>query len=147
MIVQLCNTTEPNEKLIKELIDIVNVDATPYGQIDIEAPTMLIATVSGLYNYCYIPDYGKYYYVSEPTRAQNGMSYYKMEVDPLMSNASDILNLDVTVERQQSNFNEYINDGTFVADTREFIQCVNFSNGFNDTGELILVTAGGVATI
>lgn len=148
MTVTLYTTSSPNNKIIKDLDDGFEIlNAEPYGDIDINNPNMLLGTVNGIYNYAYIDDYGKYYFVDEPVRAQNGLSVYPFKLDPLMSNASEILELQAVIERQAGRFNEYIADGTFIPDTREFIQCVNFSNGFNSSGELILITAGGIASI
>lgn len=148
MTVSFYTTTSPNNKIIKDLgtaYEVENVE--PFGDIDLNAPQLLMGTISEIYNYCYIPAYGKYYFVDEPIRTQNGLSVYPLKIDPLMSNASQILELEAVIERQAERFNEYIADGTFIPDTREFIQCVNFTNGFNSTGELILITAGGVASI
>lgn len=148
MTVMFYNTTSPNNKIIKDISDGYEVDnVEPFGEIDLNNPQLLMGSISSAYNYCYISEYDKYYFVDEPIRTQNGLSIYPLRIDSLMSNASQILELDAVIERQESIFNEYINDGTFVPDTREFIQCVNFSGGFNSTGELILITAGGVANI
>lgn len=147
MIIYLYKINEAPNKLVKTLGAPESVNASPYGPINIEAPEMLLGDEAIDYNYAFVPAYGKYYFVREPSLDANGLVVYPFEVDPLMSNAAEILNLDVTIERQERNFNEYIADGTFVPDSREFIEVVNFEDGFNENGELILITAGGAATI
>ena len=38
----------------------------------------------------------------------------------------------------------YINDGSWVNTNRMNQSIINFANGFNDNGEFILITAGGM---
>lgn len=147
MNVTLYKVSDPNNKLIKTLGTGTDVSAAAYDPQSVEQPQLLLSTANSDYNYAYISDFGKYYFIGEPILNNDGILVYPLTLDPLMTYADDILNLDAVIQRQAENFNEYINDGTFIPDTREFIQCVNFSTGFNDTGELILITAGGVATI
>ena len=147
MIVQMYHTDSPNNKLIKDLSLYKTYDATPYGPVDVDKPQMIFSSDISDYNYAYIPEYNKYYFVNAPVLSSDGMAVYELECDALMTNYEDILNLDVTIKRSETIFNEYIDDGTFVPDTREFVQCVTFEDGFNETGELILITAGGIATI
>ena len=39
---------------------------------------------------------------------------------------------------------KYINDGSFINTNRMDQSIINFANGFNDNGEFILITAGGM---
>ena len=61
-----------------------------------------------------------------------------------MSFKGDILALKVVVEKQsmKSNGDEYIDDGSLVTDNLMFKNVYTFANGFNDSGEYILITAG-----
>ena len=147
MLITFYKIDEPNNKLVKTLIGGFQVDATLYDPISLEQPQVILSSEYDNYNYAYIEQYDRYYFVGEPILDHDGLFIYPFMIDVLMSNKDQILELEATIQRQEYNFNEYINDGTFIPDTREFIQCINFTNGFNDTGELILITAGGVATI
>ena len=147
MLITFYKIDEPNNKLVKTLIGGFQVDATLYEPYSLEQPQVILSTAYDDYNYAYIEDYDRYYFVGEPIMDHDGLIIYPFMIDVLMSNKDQILDLEATIQRQEYNFNEYINDGTFIPDTREFIQCINFTNGFNDSGELILITAGGVATI
>ena len=67
-----------------------------------------------------------------------------MKVDPLMSFRADILALKVVVNKQSDpvHGDEYIDDGSLVADNLMFKTVYNFPEGFNDEGEYFLITAG-----
>ena len=67
-----------------------------------------------------------------------------MEVDPLMSFKRDVLALTVVVSKQSdvTNGDEYIDDGSLVTDNQLFKTVYNFTDGFNDTAQYILITAG-----
>ena len=87
---------------------------------------------------------GAYYYFIT-VEALPGGSRYRIvgKRDPLTSFKNEILMLDVIVDKNQYESNMYIDDGSFLIESRENIQLLNFSGGFNDTGSYILIAAGG----
>ena len=84
-----------------------------------------------------------YYYIT--VEALPGGSRYRIvgKRDPLTSFKNDILMLDAVVDKNQYESNMYIDDGSFITESRENIQLINFSSGFNDSGSYILIAAGG----
>ena len=96
------------------------------------------------YNYAYIPDFQRYYSITYKTSYRDGIWDVSFEVDVLMSFRNDINNLNVIVDKQTSSDigDERIDDGSLVTENVMFQTVYNFPNGFNDTGEYILITAG-----
>ena len=49
------------------------------------------------------------------------------------------------IDKQQNegHSNLYLNDGSYVIDSRSYNTILNFSGGFNNGGKFILITAGG----
>lgn len=96
------------------------------------------------YNYAYIPEFQRYYSVKDRTSYRYGIWDVSFEVDVLMSFRNDILNLNAVVDKQSlaSVGNEYIDDSSLVTENVMFQTIYNFPNGFNNTGEYILITAG-----
>ena len=96
------------------------------------------------YNYAYIPDFQRYYDITDRSCFRESIWDVSMSVDVLMSFRGDINQLDVVVDKQSMdiNGNEYIDDSSLVAENVMFQTVYNFSAGFNDTGEYILITAG-----
>lgn len=96
------------------------------------------------YNYAYIPEFQRYYSITDKTSYRDGIWDVSFEVDVLMSFRNDINNLNVIVDKQTSSDigDERIDDGSLVTENVMFQTVYNFPNGFNDTGEYILITAG-----
>lgn len=114
-------------------------------EVDIMNPVILFDTDEILrYNYAYIPEFQRYYNISARNVLREGLFEVSFDVDVLMSFRSDILNLSVIVDKQsmEENGNEYIDDSSLVAENVMFQTVYNFPNGFNSTGEFILITAG-----
>ena len=53
--------------------------------------------------------------------------------------------MSVIIDKQENMIgaNLFIDDGSFVTENKEFNSVINFPSGFNDSGEYILITAGG----
>lgn len=152
MHINLYKNKDPNNKLVKDLELIVSIaTATPYDDISIVSPTLILSNVSitllAQCNYLYIEEFNRYYFIDSIDLSNNGLYTVSASIDVLMSYHNEIKDLKVIVSRQQNAYNEYIADGTFIADSRTFTEAINFSNGFNDDGEYILVTAGGIASL
>lgn len=96
------------------------------------------------YNYAYIPEFQRYYSIENRTCYRDGLWDVSMKVDVLMSFRNDIINLQAIVDKQSMEVNgdEYIDDGSLVSDNNTFSTVYNFPNGFNNTGEYVLITAG-----
>ena len=114
-------------------------------EVNIMAPTIIFDTNEVIrYNYAYIPELQRYYTVESVNAYREGLWDVSFSVDVLMSFRGDILVLSVIVDRQSmpENGDEYIDDGSLVADNVMFTRLHEFENGFNDYPEYILITAG-----
>ena len=96
------------------------------------------------YNYAYIPAFERYYTIVNRESYRTNLWDVTFKVDVLMSFRNDIMNLNVIVDKQTSPIigNEFIDDGSLVTENVMFQKIYNFPQGFNDTGEYILITAG-----
>lgn len=96
------------------------------------------------YNYAYIPELQRYYVIQSINAFREGIWDVSMAVDVLMSFRGDIMALSVIVDKQsmQENGDEYIDDGSLVTDNVMFTRVHQFSDGFNNYPEYILITAG-----
>lgn len=115
------------------------------GDVNIMSPTIRFDTEEVLrYNYAYIPELQRYYAISAITSYRDGMWDVDFAVDVLMSFRGDIMALSVIVDKQTmpENGDEYIDDGSLVTDNAMFTRVHQFSGGFNDYPEYILITAG-----
>lgn len=96
------------------------------------------------YNYAYVPELQRYYEIESIDIVREGIYDVSFTVDVLMSFRGHILQLTAIVDKQTmgENGDEYIDDGSLVMDNVMFTQTYNFPDGFNDTPEYILITAG-----
>ena len=111
------------------------------------SPSLQIQDIAVIgYNYCYIPDFGRYYYINDINALRANLFELSLGVDVLMTYASAIRNNSAIIDKAQSQGTayKYINDGSWVNTNRMTQEVVNFSGGFNDNGEFILITAGGM---
>ena len=97
------------------------------------------------YNYMYIPQFQRYYFINDIIVKENGLWEIHADVDVLFSNYTDIYESKAILNKSQdvSNANMYINDGSFVMDSHKFDQIVKFPYGLSDSGHNILICAGG----
>ena len=129
----------------KNIIGGSMFDGVPREEISVMMPTIRFETDEVLrYNYAYIPELQRYYTITDKTVYRQGIWDITFSVDVLMSFRGDILNLAVVADKQsmKENGNEYIDDSSLVAENVMFQTVYNFQNGFNSSGEFILITAG-----
>lgn len=142
------NSDEPN-KINKTLDDFyeTKLNGTLRDETSVINPIILVDNVIdsiSFFNYCYIPEFKRYYFIKEVTVVRNKLFRLFLEIDVLMSYKEDILNLDCVINKQENNSTPYINDNSRIYENRNFTSIVNYENGFDDDGNFILLTAGGI---
>ena len=152
MNIKLCSSVSEIVAINKDVSIIDDVSATIKGALSVENPVLILQYKSDIQsnvNYVYIPEYNRYYFVTDIINLTGGRYELHCKVDVLMSFKDYILNLSCIVDKQSSkdNANMYLDDGSFVVQSKEFVDTINFPRGFNDNGEFILITAGGGVTV
>ena len=97
------------------------------------------------YNYMYIEEFGRYYFIDEIVSVRNGLWTIMATVDVLMSFRKDILESSVIIDKAEDEdiSNLYLDDGSFVMDSRKYNEVKEFPSGLNENGSYILICAGG----
>ena len=147
MEIKLYKTSSPRKKLVKELSDGITLTGTLRGQSSVMSPSLQIQDMSVIgYNYCYIPDFGRYYYINGINALRANLFDLSLGIDVLMTYAEAIRNNAAIIDKvqPQKGAMPYINDGSYVSTNKMYQTIINFSGGFNDNGEFILITAGGM---
>lgn len=101
------------------------------------------------FNYCYISDFGRYYFITNITAIRTGIWKIDCGVDVLMSFKTEILNLDVIVSDLsigESPTETYMQGGQWATTVKNKTDIINFPYGLLDDGEYILITSGGIAS-
>lgn len=106
------------------------------GNDSILTPKLILSGVNvANYNYVYIPDFGRYYFITSIDVVDTRRHRISCDVDVLMSFAADIKNLTVISTHAQSNFNRYLPDSVPVSARRNII-VKEFSQGEINSGNI-----------
>lgn len=146
MVIDLYINSSENNRVSKVLSDKFELTGTLRGETNVINPEILIEHTNPTgYNYAYIPEFNRYYFINEFTAVRNGLWRVRLAVDVLETYKTQIKQMPAIIDKQQNkgNSNLYLNDGSYVIDSRSYNTILNFSGGFNDGGEFILITAGG----
>lgn len=145
MEITLYKTSEENNKIDKTLSEPYNMTGSLRNESSVIRPSILIEIENPTkYNYMYIPDFGRYYFIKEMTAVRTNLWRLDCEVDVLKSYANEIKTLTVIIDKNKdySRTNQYLDDGSFIIENKNTIEIKNFSSGFNDEASYVLVTAG-----
>ena len=92
------------------------------------------------YNYCYIQDLGRYYFI-ESVEKMNGAIYkIRLTVDVLKSFSTQIENINAIITKSENPDDNFVDCEKSENYTSEVI---NLTDNFNHNGNLILVTSLG----
>lgn len=145
MEVVLFHNASDDRVINKVLVGGESFIGVPRDELDVMTPVIRFENDGVLrYNYAYIPSLQRYYVINSINAYREGVWDVSMAVDVLMSFRGDIMALPVIVDKQSmpENGDEYIDDGSLVTDNIMFTRLHEFSGGFNDYPEYILITAG-----
>lgn len=93
------------------------------------------------YNYCYIEEFHRYYYIDDVTEEFNGLAVCKLSVDVLMSYKTDILNTVGLINHADQN--QYLHDDNIVTNTKCTKQIVTFPQSLPTDTDYVLIVSGG----
>lgn len=143
-IILYVNNSEKN-KIGKTLTNDSSLSGTLRDATNIINPVILIEISEiGNYNYCYINNFNRYYFITDITVIRTGLFAISLMVDVLESFKSDIKNLSVILLNTQNvGSSNYLPSPVFRNNVKSKTDILNFPNGLNDSGEFILITAGG----
>ena len=94
------------------------------------------------FNYLYCSKFGRFYFVNEITVVRTGILDLHCTVDELDSFAADILANTVIIDKQEKQFNLYLNDDGLKIQQNPLVQTWNFPHGFGEGYEYVMVVAG-----
>lgn len=151
--INLYITADENNKLNKTLTDLTPFNGAFRDNVNIMSPVFNIETGLdiSLYNYAYIPEFHRYYFIKNITAVRTGLWQLELNIDVLMSYSSGIQALSAVIRRNTNLYNTYINDNNYMSLNYPRIQTKLFPNGFGiwnyiltTTGKAGSTTVGGV---
>lgn len=145
MDIILCrNNSEPN-KINKVLSDQYTLSGTLKEQTSITSPAIMIESGNPVnFNYAYIPDFNRYYFISDIINVSNNLWRINLKVDVLESFKNDILSSSAILsDSEVTGSDKYMSGDVWKTKVKDTTNIINFPSGLLENGEFILITAGG----
>lgn len=144
MTIKLYTNTSPADFVTKSITQ-VGTDLTGYQResTTILNPDIMIeaASIPSNVNYAYITEFGRYYFVGDIETVRNGLYRLPCRVDALSTWATQLKACKGIVHRAESQYNTYLDDGSFKAYANPHVITMDFPTGFY-TSSYILAIAG-----
>ena len=148
MSVKLCHNSSPVEKIGKNLDSGSSFDCVLKADTSVLKPTIILSSDAAsikTYNYMYIDDFKRYYFIDDIVSKNNNLWEISGHVDVLETYKAGIKSNKAVIRRQQNIYNLYLNDPDFITYNNEKIQTLKFKNGttpFSKTLTYVLVING-----
>ena len=141
------NLSEPN-RIVKNVEPIITLNGELKQETSIIDPEFIIAGDLDDFvgcNYCTISEFGRSYFVRDITSVRAGLVRLRCHVDVLSSFANEILSNRAIIRRQETDWNLYLNDGSFRVYQNPDVVTHPFPQGFT-AKEFVLSVAGSAPT-
>jgi len=150
MNVYLCSMNSENNAINKSITTIKHVSAIVKHDCSIYRPTLILhydSTMENI-NYLYIPEFERYYFITNITAMTGSRYEVTCKCDVLESFKSEILGLSVILDStQNTGGNKYLNGDAWVHNVKDTTFIDRFPNSLPTSPQNILITAGGLANL
>ena len=146
MTITFYNNLSERKVIKKTLTNALNLSGTLREATSITNPIITVEFSSAIvdYNYCYIPDFNRYYFVVDAKSMRNNLWAITLKVDVLMSFQEAILNTPAIIDHTSSpNTTKYMPSESWKNLVKDKTDIISFSDGLSESGGYVLITAGG----
>lgn len=144
MTIKLYKTPSEVNKVTKVLNDEISLTGELRESSSVITPIIKIEEDDLTdYNYAYIPEFGRYYFITNITSVRNNLWELAMRVDVLMTYAAEIKANTAVIARNSNLWNLYYQDEQFKILNYETIQTKAFGVSLNPSSQIVLICAGG----
>ena len=136
------NSSEKN-KIGKSLNNAQKLSGTLKEESGIVNPTITIKHSNPVnYNYIYIDEFKRYYFIDEITSVRNGIWSLNLSVDVLESFKSYFMGINCIIDKveEEEKSNPMFDDGTFMNTEKTFNEIITFPNRIGDGDPMYLLT-------
>lgn len=137
-----------DEKVVsKSITQLETYEGFLKASSSITNPVIQIEGVFNIYNngnvnYMYLPDYRRFYYITDIIQIRANLVEIHGRVDVLMSFKDELKNCMGILRKGENNYNMYLDDGSLKVFQNKQLQMLEFPSGF-PSENFILVMAGG----
>ena len=146
MIIQIQQTMSEKNKIGKSISTLYTASGVLREETSIINPVIRLSGVNvpslKNANYMYIPDFNRYYFITDIKSIRNGLIEISGHVDVLQTYAGKIRNNTAIIKRNANSWNLYIEDGLFKTCANPHIFTKEFPSGFKDPSYVLFVAGG-----
>lgn len=145
MTVTLMKNNSEKNRVVKDVQTLFTTTGYIRENTSIVSPTFTLQVAFNSVvncNYVYVPDFKRYYYITDMVQVAGNLTQVFCRCDVLMSFSTEILSNTAVIARQENVYNRYLNDANFKTYQNSTTVTKRLSGaGFGEAG-YILVTAG-----
>lgn len=144
MNIVLYRNVSENNAVNKNLTELTTLSGTLREQSSIIDPVISISDIDeyvGSMNYAYIPQFNRYYFITNVESVRAGLWRVSFHVDVLYTYREQIKSNYAIIERNEIEYDLKLNDGLFKTQQNPRIAQFPFPSGF-DTWNYVLAIAG-----
>lgn len=141
----LGKNNSPNHQINKNVSTITTLTGTFRDSVNIISPTVRIEYNNPItFNYVYISAFARRYFVTDINIVRKGILDVSLRVDPLDSFATEILNNAAIIDKQENNYNLYLNDDSLKMRQDPLVTLLKFPSGMFENNQYtnVLLVAG-----
>lgn len=143
MTLTLYKTLSANNKVDKELTDEFELGGyLRDGEFNILRPIIRVQQNVTEYNYAYVPEFGRYYFIDSVRVDRTNVFYVSLRVDVLMTYAEAIKNM-FGVLSEGGERSPYLSS-QLDTEVRHTLSRVDFADKFSDGEFILIATKAGV---
>lgn len=137
--------TDEKNKLSKNFTNTVTFSGTLKQESSVINPTIIMEIENpSSFNYMYIPEFNRYYYIDDVVSIRNGLWRISGKVDVLNSFKNYIRSCPIIISNTEDVDSEnYMVGEIWKTLVKTKTDVIDFPSGLNSTGEYILITSGG----
>lgn len=146
----LYNFSDDVRKIDKTLTNEYQTNAILKDATSTQNPVINIQTTDNLsqYNYLYIPNFGRYYFIDDIISVRNNLWQIQCSVDVLMTYSEEIKQCKCLEARNSDQNSKMVIDPDTILTNRKITEVIKFNTGeqlgnFTGDMEYVLVVAGG----
>ena len=149
MQISLHQNLSSKNTLVKQLsADVLTIDFVAKDDTSLYNPVIELYSDEDItrYNYGYISGWSRWYFIEPYNVKVIGQNRYRIQLvcDSLSTFAGQIIGVPCIIDRTENyGGSPYLQSEAFVANCKHKTDIIKFPYGLNDTGEFILITAGG----
>lgn len=145
MNLKLYNNVSEKQCMGKTLINGTEFQGVLREQSSIINPVIRVqSTELPDFNYAYVPDFKRYYFITGIRNLSVSIWEISLSVDVLESFKDSISsNVVILSDTETTGKNNYISGDQWKTSVRNTTDIISFPSGLLDSGEYILITAGG----